>query len=337
MALYSSNQVRNFFIAKGNAKTAQSSLKTAGDWMVVNQNGVKYFLFVNALGEIIKSDYIENPLYAKYTKASKMQRTQKAYTVTLDESVNGGAPIAGQDYILEINFSEFGSKSPDDQYAKFGCVHADSTMDAASFYQKMAVSLFKNFSREAVNLVEIQMSDEVVVGTAIVDKVEVPVNASGDAITGAAISIVGAEQPWILGVKPQTFVNFTVTPTTVIYNGDEVTWGIAEEDATVEATTAVGNGKDVADMEYFYHGERGDMYRGMGFPNVVHTKYLADETDTYDVVDIHFAFVGSNEAVQKSEKTLTIAFSVASAFTAATVQSSINAILPSDCQLQVVG
>jgi hypothetical protein len=31
-----------------------------------------------------------------------------------------------------------------------------------------------------------------------------------------------------------------------------------------------------------------------------------DETKTYDVIDIHYAYVGSNESVQKSEKTLTI-------------------------------
>ena len=53
-------------------------------------------------------------------------------------------------------------------------------------------------------------------------------------------------------------------------------------------------------------GERGDIYRGVGFPNNIPTTYLVDPSKTYYTFDIHYAYVGSNEAVQKSEKTITI-------------------------------
>lgn len=53
-------------------------------------------------------------------------------------------------------------------------------------------------------------------------------------------------------------------------------------------------------------GERGDIYRNMGFPNVIPTTYLVDPTLEYNVVDIHYAYTGGNEEVQKSEKDITV-------------------------------
>ena len=53
-------------------------------------------------------------------------------------------------------------------------------------------------------------------------------------------------------------------------------------------------------------GERGDIYRGVGYPNNIKTTYMVDASKTYSVLDIHYAYVGSNESVQKSEKTITI-------------------------------
>ena len=60
-------------------------------------------------------------------------------------------------------------------------------------------------------------------------------------------------------------------------------------------------------MEYFYAKERGDQYGNIGWPNVVKTTYAADPEVAYDVIDIHYSYVGPNESVQKSEKDLTIA------------------------------
>lgn len=65
-------------------------------------------------------------------------------------------------------------------------------------------------------------------------------------------------------------------------------------------------GKKLAELEYFCMGERGDQYRGAGYPYNIKTKAMLNGTETYDVVDIHYYFDDSNEGVQKSEKDLTI-------------------------------
>ena len=53
-------------------------------------------------------------------------------------------------------------------------------------------------------------------------------------------------------------------------------------------------------------GERGDIYRNMGFPNVIPTTYLVDPTKEYHVLDISYYFAGPGEDVQKSQKSLSI-------------------------------
>ena len=104
----------------------------------------------------------------------------------------------------------------------------------------------------------------------------------------------------------QVPVYFTIQPTNITYNGDELIWGKVDE-VPANSADIIGNGKKIADMEYFYMGERGDFYRNVGFPNVIHTKYLVNPDSNYNTIDIHYFYEGSNENVQKSEKTITLA------------------------------
>jgi hypothetical protein len=229
-----------------------------------------------------------------------MARKLKTVTVTLDPAAHDEelTPNVGQDYILRINFRQFASLGDQDTYVKHGAVRIFKGMDKSDFYREMAISLAKNFSRELTQLVEIRLgitgSDSVVVKPS---DTKTTLNGSYDSIIIAEV-----EQEWTLGIKPQEAVYFDVIPATVLEAGEEVTWGTVEEGVDGQ----VGNGKLIADLEYFCMGERGDVYRGIGWPNTIPTKYFVDATKTYDVIDIHYAYVGSNESVQKSEKTLTI-------------------------------
>lgn len=55
-------------------------------------------------------------------------------------------------------------------------------------------------------------------------------------------------------------------------------------------------------------GERGDMYRNVGWPDVIPTKYLVDpeNADGYDVLEIHYAYKGGGENPQLSEKDIEV-------------------------------
>ena len=77
-------------------------------------------------------------------------------------------------------------------------------------------------------------------------------------------------------------------------------------EAGLSCSRIIDNGHNIADLEYFCMGERGDQYRGMCWPYNIHTKYLVDPNKKYNTIDIHYAYVGDGVSVQKSEKDITI-------------------------------
>ena len=321
---YSVNQVRQLYVAKA-LKTSHVLASDAAGSIAVKNDTAKNHLYFEYKGadNLMRSDLIDikNILYAKATDADDMAHKLKAVTVTLDSEVNAGAPVAGQDYILRIVFKQYVGMSDEDQYFKYGMVHAYAGMDADEFYKVLALSIAKNFSREVVPLIKIEVHSKATKSKGGFDSngymVVTPTtkdNGKSDTTnpyydgTSAVVAdidsirITEVEQPWRLGIMAQTPVDFTAQPTTVLVNGDDRIWGTVTEGTN----GTVGNGKAIADLEYFCMGERGDIYRGVGFPNNIPTTYLVDPSKTYYTFDIHYAYVGSNEAVQKSEKTITI-------------------------------
>lgn len=300
MATFSVNQVRQLYVATA-LKTPHVLASDAAGSIAVKNDTVKSHLYFEYKGadNLMRSDLIDtkNILYAEATDATAMAHDLKSVTVALDSNVNGGAPVAGQDYILRIAFKQYVGMSDEDQYFKYGMVHAYAGMDASEFYKVLAVSLAKNFSREVVPLIKIEIK------TASATTEVTPITKVADLTdTYTGVVVTEVEQPWRLGVMAQTPVYFTVQSVPVTVNGDERHWATLTEDTK----GSIGNGKTIADLEYFCMGERGDMYRQVGWPNNIPTTYLVDPTKTYCTFDIHYAYVGSNESVQKSEKTITI-------------------------------
>lgn len=301
MSVFSTNQVRQLYVAKI-LKTSHVLASDDAGSIAVKSDTVKNHMYFEYKGadNLMRSDLIDikNLLYVKATDADDMAHELRAVTVTLDSEVNA-APVAGQDYILRIAFKQYVGMSDEDQYFKYGMVHAYAGMTASDFYKKLALSLAKNFSREIVPLVKFILTDS--------GDEAVPVDATTkeSSLTGTykALVIDEVEQPWRLGIMEQTPVYFEVQPVPVTVNGDERIWGKVEE---TDPAGTIANGKKIADLEYFCMGERGDMYRGVGYPNNIPTTYLVDPTVKYNVIDIHYAYVGSNESVQKSEKTITL-------------------------------
>lgn len=299
MAVFSTNQVRQLYVATELKEGVAHVLATdqAGAIALKTDNAKSHMYFeYKGAGGLTRSDLIsiENVLYAKATPASALSRKLKKVTVTLDQTVNDGNPIAGQDYILRIVFRQYLGMSDEDQYQKYGMVHAYAGMTPSDFYKTLAISLAKNFSRELVPLVKFKVGNtEVTPNTKLAD------------IAGNADSLVieEVEQPWTLGTQEQVPVYFEVYPTTVTFNSDERIWGETEKE---DSNATVKDGHIIADLEYFCMGERADQYRNIGWPNSIPTKYLVDPTKEYHVLDLHYAYVGSNESVQKSEKDITI-------------------------------
>lgn len=309
MATFSTNQVRQLYVATALKSPNVIASDTAGSIAVKSDTAKShlYFEYMGA-GGMTRSDLIDikNILYAKATDADDLAYDLAKYKLTLDDTVNGGEPVVAQDYILRIAFRNYPGLSEEDQYFKYGMVHAVTGMTASDFYKTLALSLVKNFSREEQGLLKFYLeTGGTDAGTVAGTPTEVTKDTKESSLTGTYTGIVIEEAPqdWILGVMEQTPVNFTIQPDLIIDNGDERIWGVVKK---VASTNSIPDGYKIADLEYFCMGERGDIYRMVGFPYVIRTKYLVDPDIKYNVIDIHYAYVGPNESVQKSEKDITI-------------------------------
>ena len=301
MAAFSVHQVRQLYVANA-YKENLAALNNAGDITVVktNEGDAMYFQYMGALLDKMRSDLIkvDNITNLTATKAEDIATKLKGYTLTLDPAVNGGQPVAGQDYILRLAFREFIGMSEADQYFKYGMVHVLSGLSASDFYKEMALSLAKNISKDTTTLVDIYLYD----GST---STKVETNTKKSSLTGTytAIRFVEAVQPWNLGTMPQAVIPFEVQPVNVTVDGDQRIWGKVE---SYNPQVSLPEGQLIADLEYFCMGERGDQYRNMGWPNVIPTKYLVDPSKKYDVLNIHYFYKGDGISVQKSEKDIQI-------------------------------
>lgn len=302
MGTFSVNQQRHLYVAKS-LKTATAQLAAAGDILPKADTAktTMYFQYFSPAGVIESSDKIDikNITYAKSTSSQSLVKKLDRYQVVLDSTINSGAPVAGQDYLLRLSFRQYIGLSQEDQYWKFGMVHAVSGMTASDFYKAMALSLAKNLARETTSLVTIYLVDAVPAYTTVTS------STTAASLTGTytGIQIEQVAQDWVLGTMPQDYIPFEVQPTTITVDGDERIWGTVSKIASINS---IQNGHNIADLEYFAMGARGDIYRNMGWPNVIHTTYLVDPTQKYDTLDINYYWAGGAEDVQKSPRTITL-------------------------------
>lgn len=305
MATFSVNQVRHLYVVK-NLKSTVNQLTTVGDILPKADTAktTLYFRYYSPAGLVESSDKIHIPdvTYVKATSSKALAKGLDRYQVVLDANINGGAPVAGQDYILRLAFRQYVGLSPEDQYWKYGMVHAVSGMSASDFYKALALSLSKNLAREATPLVTIYLVSDTI-NNKTYTKVDIDTGLATLTNTYTGIQIEQVAQDWILGVMPQGYIPFAVQPTNITYEGDERIWGTV---TTIAPINTVQDGHEIADLEYFCMGARGDLYRNMGWPNVTHTTYLVDPTQKYDVLDINYYWAGGAEDVQKSLRTLTL-------------------------------
>ena len=307
MANYNVNQVRHLYVVTtdGGIKTPSVLTTDKAGAIAVKKDAANdtYFQYMSPAG-LLRSDLLTNGNveYIKVTDASDMSRKLKAVTLTLDSKVNGGQPVAGQDYLVRINIRQYIGMSDQDVYIKHGVVRAYSGMSVSDFYKTMALSLANNFKREIYPLVDIILIDSTDTQQPVLKNGKMQTLVGGKTYKGIRIDEVAQE--WILGTKQQVPVYFTVQPDVITVSGDQRIWGVVED---TEPAKVIENGTKIADLEYFCMGDRGDIYRNISWPDIIPTKYLTNPTLKYNTIDIHYAYTGANEHIQKSEKDLTIA------------------------------
>lgn len=289
MAIFNVNQNRQFYVMKAfKAKTA--TISDEGDLQLLDGGDNQIFFKHKGMGGLTRTDIIDVDKIrdVKITRAKAMERHTKKALIKLND-VNEGKPIPGQDYVLMVQVNNYLAPGDACVLIRTGAVHATKAMstNVRAFYDKLAESLTKNFSKDPHPILEFEASD------------------NGVTISGVK------DQPWRLGVLSQDVVDFEIIPTTVRFDGEDMVWMETDEKSgrvkvEEDTTVTINNGKRIADLEYFCMGERGDMFRNMGWPNNIDVKMMVEPDKAYDVVDIHYAYSGDGVQVHKSEKDLTI-------------------------------
>ena len=306
MFIGSDNQFRNLYVMKA-YKASESTISVVGDatLKVDTAKNLMYLIYKDT-EDTLTSDIIniKNLLYVKSNKATDMARKLHSQSVTINAD-----PVSGQDYVLNVEVRNFVALGDDSTHIKFGAVHAVKDMTKSDFYKAMAVNLAKNLSREPSPILNVSLTKHDSSNSGTNTKVAVLVNGkmqnlaaleSTESYTNIIIDEV--EQPWRRGIAQVEPVNFNTTCGTILMDGDDVIWGTVKK----EDGSTVNNGKQIADMEWFYHGTRGDIYREATYPDNFDFKPLVDETKAYHTLDIHFAYVGPGVEVAKSERTITV-------------------------------
>ena len=313
--VFSTNQARQLYV-----------VNKAGVLETKSADGCLYFTYVGADNIERRSDLIpiDSITYKKKTEAAALAIKKKAFKVTLaSDALSSGNPIPG-DYILKVFFRKYASMSDEGAESRLADVRVTSGTTASQFYAKMAIALAKNFSKEVAPLVDIYVATS---ANNFATKVGASTKLKDLSGTYTALTIVEAKQDWQRGIYPLETVDFNVVPGLItLAGGAEIPWGNEPEAVATTALGTIKDGKLIADLEYFCLGERGDVYRNVGWPNSIPTDYQVDPSKEYDVIDIHYAYQGTCEDIQKSEKDITIVIDTASEQTS-TIWAAITGIV----------
>lgn len=288
---FSTNQVLHFYV---NDATAKSTVNVGTKFpdgsfsLVLTNDGASPA--ADGKNIILKSDKIENVLWAKKATAKKLRTPYMQATLQFDSTVNGGNPVADQDYIVKVSYPSIGGVGVEAYVTKVASARGAS---AQEIFETLAKDLNDAFEADGVLKASTDEAKLVITQTSL------------------------AVDTFEAGVRPAYVVDFAVNANEIMLDGEYKVWltkdSFVTKETVIEESEGVVAGISgsfkLADMEYFAMGERGDEYRQLEWPNVIYQSknyYKIDTAKEYDVITIHYAAVGAN-ANHKMEKDIVIA------------------------------
>ena len=309
MANFNTYQTRNLYVAKA----VDSSLNDAGDiYMGTTATGEIFFKYVNGDGLATRTDLIrpESIISLKKTAAADMDYKLKKHTVALKSAISSDlSNYKGKTFTLTITFHGVGSYDENDTFAVTASVVGDATntANATAFHKALAEAIAAARPQQQYPLLKVFSN-----GTEV---------KKGDTATGAAGGVVLVEAPrkYRRGVMDNKPYEFSVAFMLHDGNTSDVAWGedtVADSDVT--NNKVISSTYEIADLEWFTLGERGDDKRGYFYPMNYEPTYLVDLEKKYDIVSVEFYWQGNAENVQKSPRMIQFACEVSGSGSQAT-------------------
>lgn len=246
---------------------------TGNKLQAVSKNGLKYYVVKDATGAIVgKTDIIKEDciLSEKNTTVAEMNVKAASAVLTVTKVT------AGEQYLIRLNIENWYNDTCTGNYLKTIAVTGVEGAEA-----------FAAVIREALN-------------KAVARDLEAPYKVKDEA--GAVVTI----DPEVYHTVGKRFVCPNISATVVALKAAENSDDIKVTDKAKSFNDVAGTGlMKLKDLEFFCAGEKGDIYRGVGYPNdIPFVSKLAGVTDKTAVKTIHYYETLAGEAVQKSEKTM---------------------------------
>lgn len=290
MANFNTYQTRNLYVVKSFLQSGEPD--AAGELaMGTTATGEIFFKYFNGDGQAVRSDLIrpKSIISLKNTASADMDIPVPEYTLTLNSAVSL-ANCVGKVFTLTINLHQVLSYDMNDSMAVTASLVGDATntANATAFYAAFVTEIQK-------------VMPKFVKGTAFT-------------VTSSANGIVITPNP---GPYRRGLLSKEIFPLTFgsRLHGDDIAWAEVAEAAS--ASVKIPSVYEIADLEYFTLGERGDAFRGFFWPHNYEPTYLVDLTKTYDIVSIEFAWQGNAENIQKSPRMIQLACEVSGGSSAA--------------------
>lgn len=138
---FSTNQVKQFYVLKANSVV---TYPTSGN--------PRYLVLDGERTDLIPAGKVLHTVVANADDASQLLK-RKGVLIALNSNVNSGAPVAGQNYILNLTYR--GHIGEEDTYHKFAEAKAYNSETAAQLLQALAQSLMAQRKVEAYPLYDL--------------------------------------------------------------------------------------------------------------------------------------------------------------------------------------
>jgi hypothetical protein len=299
----SQNTVREILV--GNALASETTLSTftasaspgelgvfAADGSTAGY-GKDFVIALKTPQSVFKSDIVKFGKVLKYKGLDHAARVLRQITL----SSIGVPATAGlkAEYMVDIRLYNFGSLSVEDYkifHGHFVLTQTSGPLNAQTVVDGLIDNLNKNLSKEP--------------GATTTTNPLFTFVRTGSAGSSALV-ITAKDQEVELGKKEGRPLEFDVSLKIKTADGDPALTHV--NTVTAAGKPGVGTGRQVALMEYFYRGNRGDSLRGVGYPYdwTKATKTFANPAGAYDLVEIKHYVSGDGLNALIMPKELTVA------------------------------
>ena len=312
MKNFNTNQTRQLYVAGAIDANLDTNLDIN---LKQTETGELFFLHKGADGTISRSDTFDPKkiVSLKKTAAAKLAKPLMAHVVAVDTSAVTLADLVGKTIECIITIGQYLDYDPASTRTVVASFVGDSTntASAAAFHKDLAMAIAK--ALPTVDPVIKVYSNNVLVEA----------TTAAGSVTGNSngVALVLCQGKFVLGKLSgdpcECSVAFKVADgTDAVWGTDtlktvaDLNEGTTYGSADIAPATISGD-YELAELDYFAHGERGDYYRGATWPNDYPFTPAITIGTGYDTVSIEYYWAGDAENVQKSPRMIQIAASSA--------------------------